>query len=211
MTVKLPGTGSYGGSRGSLGKDEEVRMIDYGAYAKKKPGEHKQSRPKSDAETREIEDAITQGKGREMEAYFSQGERKAEEILGIGAGEIGEKRAGIRGKYEDLLNRPSMAASRLTEQGQAAMRNLMSQQGQRNIQGGVAMGQQLQAKSEFGRQGAVQEQMDYLDILNKLERQYRGAGGDTIRLGSQLASLGVADQPMPSGSGGFMDFFSMFS
>jgi hypothetical protein len=138
-----------------------------------------------------------------------KGQKKGEEVTGITSEKVGEKRGEIRGKYEAILDQPSRGAARMAKARNADLKRMKQSQSRSGLSGGMANLQNQQVTQDYASKMGDVENNAYMSALNKLEKQYRGAGGDITKLGGQYGSLEVGGQPAPqmSSGGGILDTY----
>lgn len=139
---------------------------------------------------------------KDIQAFMASGRARGEEMTGVSSKNVGKKRGEIRGQYEDIVNGPSRGASRAASARNADLKSLRQSQGAQGVSGGMARLQQNQMNQDYaGKIGDVR-QKEYLDALNKLETQYRGAASDIMTTEGQYGAIGVGSKPNPTMSDG---------
>jgi len=142
----------------------------------------------------EVENIMPAGKAGE---YLKAGEAKGEQLVGATVGEVGQQRADIRKKYQDIVNGESIAEKNLTRQSNADKRTARATAA---VSGGSQMsaGQEQAMNRQSASDIATARSAEYLNALNKLEAQYRGAAGDIASLSGKYGAIGVGVAPAPT-------------
>lgn len=144
----------------------------------------------------EVTEAALPGVGGKAGKFLRAGEAKGEQLVGADSREIGQERADIRQRYKDVVGGESLVRKQMkqdlaTRQKQARAQSAVGGQAQLAPAQQQAMGRQ--ASSDI----ATARNEEYMQALNKLESQFRGAAGDIARLSGQYGSIGVGGQPAP--------------
>lgn len=139
--------------------------------------------------------------GFETSQFMKEGRRRGEELVGVDSATVGKERADVRQKYKDILEGKSIVKKEMkqdlaTRQKQARAQSAVSGQSQLAPAQQQAMGRQAASDMASARS------KEYLGVLNKIEKQFRGAAGDISRLEGQYGSIGVGGQAPASGGGG---------
>lgn len=144
-------------------------------------------------------DQLTAG---DIQALLKKGRERGESLAGISSSEVGDKRSDIRSRYKNIINAPSRGAARTAQARNANLKRLRASQGQRGVSGGMADLQESQMSQDYaGRVGNVR-QKEYMDALNKLERQYRGAAQDIMTAEGQYGAIGAGSKSAPTAQSG---------
>ena len=138
-------------------------------------------------------DAVSDAK---VQSFLEAGRQRGETLVGTDSASIGKEREGIRQKYKDIVDGKSMVEKQMkqdlaTRQKQARAAAAVGGQGQLTAAQQQAMGRQ--AASDI----AEARNQEYMNALNKVEKQYRGAAGDIARLEGQYGSIAVGGQAAP--------------
>lgn len=133
----------------------------------------------------------------EIRGFLAEGRQRGESLTGIKSDEVGRERRGIREQYRDILNQPSRGAERVAQARNASLKRLRQQQAGSGVSGARAQAQEMALSQDYARQAGDVRQREYLDALNKLETQFRGAGTDIMRSEGQYGSIGVGSKPTP--------------
>lgn len=138
----------------------------------------------------------------DIKKFMGEGRSVGEQLTGATSADIGKNRGDIRQKYSDIVNAPSRGAARVASARNADVKSLRQQQARQGVSGGVASNQLTQMNQDYaGKIGDVR-QKEYLDALNKLEAQYRGASSDVMSAEGQYGAIGVGSKPNPVAAGG---------
>jgi hypothetical protein len=151
--------------------------------------------------------AGSRGGTQKYETEMNKGAEKAEQLTGATSEEIGKGRGRVRGLYEDILNQPSRGAARVAQSRNADLKRLRQSQSTSGVSGPMADLQKAQVSQNYASQIGDTRQKEYLDALNKLEKQYRGASGDVLSTMGQYGAISQGAAPTPSlGSGGGLTY-----
>lgn len=135
---------------------------------------------------------------RKLSGYLQQGEDRAEQLIGADPTSIGEERAKIRKQYEDILNGNSIAEKTGKAQRNAQLKSLKAQNAATGGGNQMSQGMQQAVNRQSASDISQARSQEYMDTLNKLETQYRGASGDYLKIAGGYGSLGVASQAVPT-------------
>lgn len=141
----------------------------------------------------------------DIRRFMRQGLQRGQELTGATPGEIGSERKDIRDRYRDIVNAPSRGAARVEQARNANLKQLRASQARSGVQGGMADLQRQQIKQNYASTAGNVRQKEYLDALNKLERQFRGAGKDIMAAEGGYGSIAVGGKeiPQPDNDRGF--------
>lgn len=128
--------------------------------------------------------------------FLSTGKKRGEELTGVSSQDVGKERADIRQRYKDILGGESIAQKVIkqdlaTRQRQARAQAAVS--GASQVAPAQLQAMQRQASADL----ATARSKEYMNALNKLETQFRGAAGDIARIEGQYGAIGVGGQPAP--------------
>lgn len=130
-----------------------------------------------------------------LEAFMEKGREKGEEVAGGTAKEMGEGRADIRDRLNQILSGESAGASALKQDQQQQQKSLKAQQAMAGGGGQMNVGQQQALKRQADIDYAKFTSAEKRQALADLSKEYRGAAGDITRSTGQYGSVMVGGQP----------------
>ena len=138
-----------------------------------------------------------------LKPELSEGEGIGEKLTGFSAAELGSRNRNLSNRIFDELDKPSIGANRLAEQGAARLSQLVASQAQQGVTGGMAQAQRMQLQRQTARDVAGQTQTDYENALNRVIAKQKSDAGSFAGLMGTDAQLGAAMQmESDDGSGG---------
>lgn len=129
---------------------------------------------------------------RQTDRDWARGTQLGTELTGFKSEELGQRNRGLTERIDKMVDQPSLGANRLAEGGAAQLSNLMAQQGQQGVTGGLAAAQQMAVRNDTNRSVAAQAQGDYESAVTRLTDKQKSDAGTFTNLTSSRAALGQA-------------------
>ena len=131
-----------------------------------------------------------------------EGESAGIKLTGLAAAELGARNRQLSNQIFSDMDKPSIGANRLAEQGAARLSQMVSQQAQQGVTGGLAQAQRMQLQRQTDRDVAGQTQKDYENAVSRAgAKQISDAGTFSTLMGSG-GELAMAKQMETKSSGG---------
>jgi hypothetical protein len=138
---------------------------------------------------------------------LEEGKRRGEEIVGVDSATVGQERADVRQKYKDLMSGNSIAQQQLAQQSNAMQRQQRANAAVSGGAGQMAAGQQQAMGRQAASDMANLRSQEFIQGLDKVDAQWRGATGDITKLTGQYGSIlqGMQSTPTVGGPKGVFD------